>query len=203
MAERSILTGWVLLLPNDRSFLRLLAALLAAIAFQALTFVASPYRRYEDNVLSGVAVLLLVLIYVMSIVIKLFEDFSNAPFSLAGTDLARQVLGFESTGGFVALLIAFTAVLLIVMLVAAGITIKAEVFRVRVCVTRAGIATASSSGRGRGASSLSSCVACARSRKVTSRCRPHMLTLPRACATWARRRRPRSSTPSSHARTES
>jgi hypothetical protein len=64
LVQRSILTGWVLLVSADKSFLRLIVSFMTSLAVLVWTLIASPYRRGEDNLLAGASCLLLVLTYV-------------------------------------------------------------------------------------------------------------------------------------------
>ena len=50
---RNLLVGWVLLIPIDKTFLRLIIAILVSLASLVLLLCVSPYRRAEDNVLAA------------------------------------------------------------------------------------------------------------------------------------------------------
>lgn len=52
LSRRNVLVGWVLLIPTEDTFLRLVFALLLSIASFALLLSIHPYRRSEDNVLA-------------------------------------------------------------------------------------------------------------------------------------------------------
>ena len=45
LAQRSILTGWLILIPAKRDFLRLIAALLTSLAMLVWTLTLRPYRK--------------------------------------------------------------------------------------------------------------------------------------------------------------
>lgn len=126
LAQRSILTGWVLLVPARTSFVRLFVAFLTSLAVLMWTLTARPYRRNEDNWLSVAATLLLLLTYFCSMQIKVFEDFSEATGLLGDPELTQRVLGFASTHGFIALLVLFAFALLVVMFVSALTTARSE-----------------------------------------------------------------------------
>ena len=58
LTQRSVLTGWLLLVPANLSFVRLIFAMLTAHGMFALTMAARPYRQPEDNKLASAAALL-------------------------------------------------------------------------------------------------------------------------------------------------
>ena len=97
LAQRCILTGWVLLIRADKSFMRLVFALLTALIVLVCTLTLHPYRRADDNMLAVASSLLLLLVYTASIFIKAFEDFNLAVTSLyLDAALTPRVLGFRS-----------------------------------------------------------------------------------------------------------
>ena len=79
---------------------------------------ALPYARREDNALAVAGQLLLVVLFIGCILIKVFEDVSAAD-----AQVASNVLGFESTGTIVALLIFFTFSMLLVLMISLGVAI--------------------------------------------------------------------------------
>ena len=126
LAQRSILTGWVLLVHAEQSFLRLIVGLLTTQAMLVWTLISRPYRRVEDNVLAVAATLLLVLTYTCSILIKVHEDLSEATELLGDPQLTYRVLGFASTSGIVVLLGVFALVLLVVIIASTLSSIRDE-----------------------------------------------------------------------------
>jgi len=121
LVQRSILTGWVLLVSADKSFLRLIVSFMTSLAVLVWTLIASPYRRGEDNLLAGASCLLLVLTYVCSIMIKGYEDFADAD-----PALTQRVLGIGSSNGIVVLLIIFAFVLLTIMILSVLSRLRTE-----------------------------------------------------------------------------
>ena len=55
LGRRLLVSGWVLLIPTQEMFLRLISALLVSILFLVLTAVARPWSRAEDNMLALVS----------------------------------------------------------------------------------------------------------------------------------------------------
>ena len=127
LAQRCILTGWVLLIRADKSFMRLVFALLTALIVLVCTLTLHPYRRADDNMLAVASSLLLLLVYTASIFIKAFEDFNLAVTSLyLDAALTPRVLGFSSTGGIATLLVMVALFLLAQVLVFAFFEMRRE-----------------------------------------------------------------------------
>ena len=63
LAQRSILTGWIILIPAEHAFLRLVAAVATSLVALVWTLISRPYRRDEDGILAVVSALLLTLAY--------------------------------------------------------------------------------------------------------------------------------------------
>jgi len=119
--QRSILTGWVLLIHADQNFIRLVVAFLTTLAMLEWTVISRPYCREENNALAVASTLLLLLTYSSSILIKVLHDVQDIATTLGDPGLASRVLGFASTTGIVAMLICFQSVVLI-SLILAGIS---------------------------------------------------------------------------------
>jgi hypothetical protein len=121
LAQRSVLTGWLILIPAERDFLRLIAAWLTSLAMLVWTLSSRPYRRTEDNFLATMSTLLLNLAYMGAFLVKTFEDVSSAD-----NVLARRVLGFSSTNSIVAVLLSFMVVMMLVLLTVSVHTLRSE-----------------------------------------------------------------------------
>ena len=57
--RRTVLTGWVLMIDERKSFIRLLVSLLVSIGVFVLTLIKKPYLHYEDQFVAVGAQLLL------------------------------------------------------------------------------------------------------------------------------------------------
>jgi hypothetical protein len=113
LVRRTILIGWVLMLPDDRVFLRLVVATLLSVGSLTLLLSTRPYKRGEDSLLSAGCQLALVFSFIGASYIRLFVEFSRyLPYSVV-----RRVMAFESTTQLAALLISLTLVMAAVMLV--------------------------------------------------------------------------------------
>ena len=64
LVRRTVLIGWVLLIPTEETFLRLVFGLLLSAAWLTLILSVSPYKRPEDNVLAAGCQLTLVFAFV-------------------------------------------------------------------------------------------------------------------------------------------
>lgn len=83
LAQRSILTGWLILFPAERKFLALVTAFLTALVSLGATLTLRPYRYTENNVIAALSGFMLTITYVFAMTIKMFEDVSAADESLA------------------------------------------------------------------------------------------------------------------------
>ena len=90
LLHREVITGWVLLVPAEKSFIRIILGLLVSEAFLVLTIVTKPYKRVEDNALAVAAQLLQVVLFIGCILMKTFEDTAAED-----PQLAIRVLGFS------------------------------------------------------------------------------------------------------------
>ena len=71
LLRRLLVTGWLLLIPFQEMFTRLVFALLVSVLFLTLTAVARPWSRTEDNVLALVSQCALVVAFGACLVIKI------------------------------------------------------------------------------------------------------------------------------------
>ena len=126
LTHRLVVTGWVLLIPAEHSFLRLLVSLLASLAMLVATLFALPYRRVEDNMLATAALLLLVGIYIGSLFIKVLEDVEAAAVAVGQPGLAGRVLGFNSTSDVAAGLVAAACTMLVLFVLSSILSLRRE-----------------------------------------------------------------------------
>ncbi|KAL1498455.1 hypothetical protein AB1Y20_013780 [Prymnesium parvum] len=108
LLRKLLLTGFVLLIPERISFIRLVMAVLTSLSTLLLLLAARPYKT-EDNHMIGVAAQLgLTLVFLGAIFTKLWEDI----YLIAGEDTAEEVMGFSSTFAIVSTMIVFSISLL-------------------------------------------------------------------------------------------
>ena len=63
LARKLVLTGFVLLIPEERAFVRLVVATLICSCYAVALAVVRPYKRVEDNVLAVATSLVLLLLF--------------------------------------------------------------------------------------------------------------------------------------------
>ena len=111
LTRRTILTGWVLLIPPDSLFLRLVLALLISIGSFALLLSTRPYARPEDNLLAAGCQLTLIFIFVGAGYTKLLSGFGEYV-SLA---VVTRVMYFQDADHIAGPLLVITFAMLVVM----------------------------------------------------------------------------------------
>ena len=122
LAVREVLTGWVLLVPADEGFRRVVIGLLVSLASLTCTVALRPYLRDEDNFLASVAQLVLVALFTCCSWIKVFEDVGER----TTPAVARSVFGFESTDALAAVLLFFIFAMLVLMVLAAYFALRRD-----------------------------------------------------------------------------
>lgn len=151
--RRTILTGWVLLFPTDRTFLRLVVAQLLSIVSLTLLLCVQPYHRIEDNgiasldcvvnhqirtsivvfflgawfprstVLAACCQLTLAFSFIGAGYTRLFEDFIDKDVALT---TVHRVMVFPSTTSIVGPLIVLTTAMVVVMLAMMAFSMLSE-----------------------------------------------------------------------------
>ena len=101
LARRTILVGWILRIPPEHTFLRLLVAVFLSVASVIALLSARPYRRAEDNLLAAGCNAALVFIFMGASLIRLFSEFST----VCGESVAQRVMAFNSTDAIAAPLV--------------------------------------------------------------------------------------------------
>jgi len=122
LAQRTILTGWLLLIDSDLKFVRLLAALIVTVFFLVALLVVNPYLRLFDYGMAAGCQILFVCIFIMGIVVQPFEDVSS---DFAGS-LALAQRTFSLTSADDAVVIMIVAAFLMIVLLAA--TLAANIY---------------------------------------------------------------------------
>ena len=118
LARRTFLTGWVLLIEETSSFIRILIGLMVNVAVLMLTLTRSPYRHNEDQFLAVCAQLMLVVSFVGTLVVKAYEDVDARAEQRGVYGEAAAVFGFASSHALVDMLIVFTILMIFPCLVA-------------------------------------------------------------------------------------
>lgn len=121
--QRTILTGWLLLLNVKLQFIRLLVALVFAIAFLIAMLACRPYKRNLDFCLAVCGQILFVCIFIGGIIVRLFEDMAN-DVAYGSLEHARHFLGIQSSEEAVVIMICVSLMMLILF----AFTILGEAF---------------------------------------------------------------------------
>ena len=106
LVQRTVLTGWLLLVGNDASslFLRLVTALVVSVFSLAALLVCMPYRRRIDFGLAASGQMLLVCVFLGGILVRLYEDIANDP-AIGSPEVAYRFLGLRSSEDAVTMMI--------------------------------------------------------------------------------------------------
>ncbi|EOD06896.1 hypothetical protein EMIHUDRAFT_453350 [Emiliania huxleyi CCMP1516] len=115
LARKLVLTGFVLLIPEERAFVRLVVATLICSCYAVALAVVRPYKRVEDNVLAVATSLVLLLLFLGT---NWSTTFLGIQERYQGADPA-DVLGFRSLNVIVDSMIILVAVVLAFFLVGA------------------------------------------------------------------------------------
>ena len=93
LVRRTILVGWVLLIPTDKTFLRLVMALLLSITLLTVLNSISPYKRPEDNVLAAGCQLTLIFCLIGVTYIRIYNEIELA----TSGAVVQRIMAFGST----------------------------------------------------------------------------------------------------------
>lgn len=110
LSRRTFLIGWVLLIPTEATFLRLVLALLVSVASFAVLLSTYPYKRQEDNLLAACCQLTLIFSFIS--LIRLHEGFS----AYLPKSTVQAVMYFANTTVIATPLAAITFVMVRIML---------------------------------------------------------------------------------------
>jgi len=116
LLRRTALTGWVLLLPEKKRFLRLVTGLLISLLSSFGLLLSKPFRRDEDDMLSILCQVLLVCVYLGALLVDNFNNFVDVGSSIKPDDpesFAARYLGFSSSTNIVTLMITFSVTVVI------------------------------------------------------------------------------------------
>ena len=92
LCRRTVLTGWVLLISDERAFLRLMVGLLASLFMGFLLLALRPYRQASDLVLATAQQLLLVFFFLGAMIVRMRAVLIDH----VSLDVIYSVIGFES-----------------------------------------------------------------------------------------------------------
>ena len=120
LARKLVLTGFVLLIPEERAFVRLVVATLVCSCYAVALAAVRPYKRVEDNVIAVATSLVLLLLFLGTNWSTIFLGIEER---YQGADPA-DVLGFGQLNVIVDSMIILVAVVLAFFLVGAIIAAR-------------------------------------------------------------------------------
>ena len=104
LIERIVLSGMLLLIPHNISFLRTIFGMLFATLCAILLLLTKPYRRPLHHIVSVATHVGLEIIFIASLLVKLFARISEE----AGEPVAQDVLSISSGDQIIGLILVFT-----------------------------------------------------------------------------------------------
>ena len=134
LARKLVLTGFVLLIPEERAFVRLVVATLICSCYAVALAVVRPYKRVEDNVLAVATSLVLLLLFLGTNWTIIFLGIEER----SGIDDADAVLGFRSLNAIVDTMIGLVAVVLVFFSIGAIVAARrvAKIPKIRLVSTK-------------------------------------------------------------------
>ena len=118
LTQRLVVVGFVQFIPRDLGFVRLLLGLLVCLLYAMGLLYAKPYKRRDLSQLAIIAQVMLVLIYLSSVTIYIFDMLIRLEQDIASVvtdvDFAHEVLGFASYDALVDGMIVFNIAVVVV-----------------------------------------------------------------------------------------
>ena len=121
----------MLLIPTEKTFLRLVVALLFSVASLVVLLSISPYKRPEDTVLAGGCQLTLIFAFIGATYISLFNEFELE----TSTAVAQRAMVFSSTTVVAMPLIVITLAMAMAMLLVVMVIIRMQGRVQSICLT--------------------------------------------------------------------
>eukprot|EP00966_Prymnesium_polylepis_P137904 3186902-Prymnesium_polylepis.2 len=124
LSRRNVLVGWVLLIPTEDTFLRLVIALLLSIASLTLLLSVNPYARPEGaphNVLAASCQLTLIFGFTGATYIRLFHEIER----VNGAVIVERIMFFSSTTAVALPLVIVTlGMMVLILAIVVGIVLR-------------------------------------------------------------------------------
>ena len=112
LLRRTVLVGFVLLIPTDQSYARIIAGLLVSILYLIALLSVQPFVSTSDHLMAAICASTLVLIFVSALLVRTYEYIAVE----YGPESAQQLMVFASTDAIAAVLIALCLSVVIVLL---------------------------------------------------------------------------------------
>ena len=95
LLRRLVISAVLLAIPSSSGMARLAVALVTCFLYVILVFTIRPFKRIDDTIVAAATNILLVLVFTTTIYIKVFDDIADN--KGASTDVAQEVMGFNSS----------------------------------------------------------------------------------------------------------
>ena len=115
LARKLVLTGFVLLIPEERAFVRLVVATLVCSFYAVVLAVVQPFKRVEDNVLAVATSLVLLLLFLAANWTTIFLGIIER----SSVDTADAVLGFDNLSSIINSMLVLVGATLVFFLIGA------------------------------------------------------------------------------------
>ncbi|EOD27539.1 hypothetical protein EMIHUDRAFT_468827 [Emiliania huxleyi CCMP1516] len=120
LARKLVLTGFVLLIPEERAFVRLVVATLICSFYAVVLAVVRPFKRVEDNVLAVATSLVLLLLFLATNWTTIFLGIVER----TGVDDADAVLGFDNLSSIINSMLVLVGATLVFFLIGAVVSAR-------------------------------------------------------------------------------
>jgi len=135
LARKLVLTGAVLLIPEERAFVRLVVATLVCVCYSVAIAIVRPYNRVEDDVLAVATSLVLLLLFLGASWTTTFLGIEERH---PDTEEAAAILGFGKLNGGVNTMLVLVGVTVLFFLIGAVVAARrvAKVPTIRLVSTK-------------------------------------------------------------------
>lgn len=116
LARRTILNGWLLLIDERHTFVRILVATLVCLGMLVLTLTIRPYRYHEDQLLASCGHFMVLVSFAGASYVKAYGEVREKSAETARPNIAEEVFGFDSVDHIFSVLFIFTVAMLALQL---------------------------------------------------------------------------------------
>uniref|UniRef100_A0A6T0BY87 Tyrosine-protein kinase ephrin type A/B receptor-like domain-containing protein n=1 Tax=Chrysotila carterae TaxID=13221 RepID=A0A6T0BY87_CHRCT len=105
LLRRTTLVGWVLLIPHEKQFIRLITGLLVSQICLTVLLLVRPYKMHSDFQLASLSQVCMIFLFVCAIIISQWGTVAD----YANSEVAESVLGIDSDDEVAIIMLALTA----------------------------------------------------------------------------------------------
>ena len=117
LVRRTVLTGWLLLVDNGKSYLRLIVGLVVCVVALVLLLLIRPYKLSSDFHLALASHVSLVFLFLCALMLKSQQIISDY---YGSTATAETIIGIGSSDTIVSFMLIITFAMLLLFLIIAG-----------------------------------------------------------------------------------